>query len=139
MEKFKRHFNEWNIEKQKIDDLGATWIHKIFYINEKEVRYVKLGVNIWYEQDGKSEFKRAILVIKQIGNIFLVLPMTTKEKNNKYHYKLQTFTWKSSSLILSQIRTIDKKRFIEKIGEIGGVEFKQIKKNLRNYYFSDIL
>ena len=139
MENFKRHFDDRNIEKKKINDLGATWVQKIFYVNEKEIRYVKLGVNIWYEQDGKSEFKRAVLIIKQIGNIFLTIPMTTKEKINRYHYRLQTFNWRPSSLILSQIRTIDKKRFIEKIWEISTGEFKQIKKNLRSYYFSDIL
>ena len=63
--------------------------------------------------------------------------MTTKEKNNSYHHKLTSFRGRDSWLILSQIKTIDKKRFIEKIGEIAKEELKNIKKNLSNYYFSD--
>jgi len=55
------------------------------------------------------------LVIKKIGNIFLVIPMTTKEKNNIYHHKLKSFKQKISWLILSQLRAVDKKRFIKKI------------------------
>jgi mRNA-degrading endonuclease toxin of MazEF toxin-antitoxin module len=101
------------------------------------VWYVKLGVNVGYEQDGKSEFKRAVLVIKKLGNLFLILPMTTKEKNNAYHYKLGTFRGKLSRIILSQIKTVDRNRFIEKIGEISYGELRVIKKSLSSYYFSD--
>ncbi len=67
-----------------------------------------------------------------------MIPMTTKEKNNIYHYKLRSFKWKKSWLILSQLRTVDKKRFIEKIWEISTEEYKIIKKNLSKYYFSDL-
>ena len=131
-------FDQWNIEKKHIHYDGATWYRMEFYINTKEIWYAKLGINVWYEQDGKTEFKRAILVIKKLGNLFLVLPMTTKQKENRYHYKLQSFKGKPSWLILSQIKTIDKNRFIEKIGEIHYSELKNIKKNLSNYYFSDL-
>ena len=130
-------FDIWNQEKQKINYIGVIWWIAQSYINNKEIWYVKLGVNIGYEEDGKSQFKRAVLVIKKLGNLFLVLPMTTKKKENIYHYMLQTFTWKESRLILSQIRTIDKKRFIQKIWEIHYKEFQKIKKNLSEYYFSD--
>ncbi|AHB41816.1 hypothetical protein P148_SR1C00001G1037 [candidate division SR1 bacterium RAAC1_SR1_1] len=130
-------FDSWNQEKKHIHQYGSTGRIKDFYINHREVWYVKLGINVGYEQNGKTEFKRAVLIIKKIGNIFLVIPMTTKEKNNIYHYKLISFKGKVSWLILSQLRTVDKKRFIEKIGEISTEELKIIKKNLSKYYFSD--
>jgi len=137
MQKTTEMFDERNIEKKHIHYDGATWDRTEFYINTREVWYVKLGINVWYEQDGKSEFKRAILVIKKLGNLFLILPMTTKQKDDRYHHKLETFNGKSSWLILSQIKTIDKNRFIEKIGEIYNSELNNIKKNLSSYYFSD--
>ncbi len=130
-------FNQWNQEKQHINCHGATGKRSQFYINKKEVRYTKLGINIGFEQDWKSEFKRAVLVIKKLGNLFLVIPMTTKNKKDQYHLWLQSFIGRQSRLILSQIKTIDKNRFIEKIGEIKNSELKNIKKKLRNYYFSD--
>ncbi|MCX6822488.1 MAG: type II toxin-antitoxin system PemK/MazF family toxin [candidate division SR1 bacterium] len=139
MEKSTDLFDGWNQAKQHIHFHGATGDRNQFYINAKEVRYVKLGINVGYEQDGKSEFKRAILVIKKLGNLFLILPMTTKEKDNSYHYKLGTFRGRMSWIILSQIKTIDRNRFIEKIGEISYKELKNIKKNLSSYYFSDSL
>lgn len=131
-------FDSWNQEKKHINKYWSTGKIKDFYINYRDVWYIKLGINVWYEQNWKTDFKRAVLVIKKIGNIFLVIPMTTKEKNNIYHYKLKSFKWKISWLILSQLRTVDKKRFIKKIWEISAEEFKIIKKNLSKYYFSDL-
>ncbi len=130
-------FDQWNANKKNVHNLGATWHNAVFFVCPKEVRYVKLWINIGYEEDGKSEYKRAVLVIKRMWNLFLVIPMTTKEKNNIYHYKLESFVGRSSWLILSQIKTIDKKRYIQKIWEISNQEFKKIKKNLSQYYFSD--
>ena len=138
MEKQPILFDQWNLEKKHIHYEWATGNRGKFYINPQEVWYAKLGINVWYEQDGKSEFKRAVLVVKKLGNLFLILPMTTKQKENRYHIKLQSFTWRDSWLILSQIKTIDRNRFIEKIGEINFTELKNIKKNLSDYYFSDL-
>ena len=137
MEKSEKIFDQWNQEKKKVHCEGATGFRNMFFVQEKEIWYVKLWINIGYEKDGKSEYKRAVLVIKRMGNLFLVVPMTTKEKNNIYHYKLESFVGRSSWLILSQIKTIDKKRYIQKIWEISGQELKKIKKNLSEYYFSD--
>ena len=131
-------FDSWNQEKKHINKYWSTGEIKDFYINYRDVWYIKLGINVWYEQNWKTDFKRAVLIVKKIGNIFLVIPMTTKEKNDIYHYKLKSFKWRTSRLILSQLRTIDKKRFIEKIWEINSEEFKKIKKNLSKYYFSDL-
>jgi len=137
MEKNWEVFDQWNREKKRVHTIWATGYRDVFFVHSKEVWYVKLWINIWYEEDGKSGYKRAVLVVKKIGNLFLVIPMTTKEKHNIYHHKLETFVWRSSWLILSQIKTIDKKRFIQKIGEVSAWEFQNIKKNLRTYYFSD--
>ena len=138
MEKSEKIFDQWNQEKKKVHCEGATGYRNMFFVQEKEIWYVKLWINIGYEEDGKSEYKRAVLVIKRMWNLFLVIPMTTKEKNNMYHYKLESFVGRSSWLIISQIKTIDKKRYIQKIWEISVQEMKKIKKNLSEYYFSDL-
>ena len=126
-------FDSWNIEKQYIDIINNT-----LYIKEREIRHTKLWVNIWNEENGKTNFLRSMLVIKKIGNLFFTLPLTTKGKENYFYYRLNSvYFWFSSHLTLSQWRTIDKKRFIEKILIISKNEIKQIKKILTDMYLSE--
>jgi hypothetical protein len=57
-----------------------------------------------------------VLVIKRIGSLFWCIPMTTKPKNNRFHYVLKSIKFGEgivSSLMLSQARIIDFKRFEE--------------------------
>jgi mRNA interferase MazF len=69
-----KQFNERNDLKKKIHERQRT-----YWIKQREIRYVNLGHNIGFEEDGKgNDFKRPVLVLKKIGNIFAVLPMTTK-------------------------------------------------------------
>lgn len=63
--------------------------------------------------------------------------MTTKHKDNPYHYKLKSVNFSSeinSSLMLSQARIIDIKRFEEMIGYVSEEEFQIIKKFLQEMY-----
>lgn len=69
-----KNFDQWNELKKLVNRNRPT-----FYVKEREIRYAHLGHNVGYEQDGKGkDFKRPVLVLKKIGNVFLVLPMTTK-------------------------------------------------------------
>lgn len=69
-----KNFDTWNDLKKTIHHNGSS-----FYVGEREIWYVHLGINIGFEEDGKgADFKRPVLVLKKIGNMFSVLPMTTK-------------------------------------------------------------
>ena len=105
-------------------------IHK--FVNPREVWYIHQWINIWYEENGKwGDFKRPVLVIKKVWNLFFVASMTTRGKENKFYHTLDEKTFqKTSRVILSQVRIIDKKRFIERIGTISLDDFLQIKKKL---------
>lgn len=67
--------------------------------------------------------------------MFLVVTMTTKWKKDwKFQHKLKENTFEKDSYIsLSHIKTIDKKRFIEKIWKIWEDDFTQIKNKIREY------
>ena len=108
-----------------------------FHIRLKEVWYVNLWKNIWFESNWKSEnFKRPVLVLKIIWSMFFVISMTTQGKNNSFYYKIDNkYFNKDSYLTLSQIKSIDKKRFIEKIWKIDLEDFLDIKKELKNIIF----
>jgi len=105
-----------------------------FYVNEREVWNINLWSNIWFESNGKDwNFKRPVLVIKVVWSVFFVASMTTKWKDNKFYFKLDNkYFNKNSYITLSQVRIVDKKRFIEKIWMIAKNDFMQIKKELNN-------
>jgi len=126
-EKIKLLKNWWEIK---------IWIEKKergeFFVNEREIWNINLGNNIWFESNWKDwNFKRPVLVIKVVWSVFFIATMTTKWKNNKFYYKLDNkYFNKDSYITLSQVKIIDKKRFIEKIWMIDKNDFLEIKKEL---------
>ena len=67
-------FDEWNEEKKSIHLSKEDNI----FINPRDIWYVKLGLNIGNEQNGKGEFRRPVLVIRRIGNMYFCVPLTTQ-------------------------------------------------------------
>ena len=127
-------FDDWNKLKQEINLTDS----KTFYIKERQVWYLHSWLNIWFESNWKWEdFKRPVLVIKKVWNMFFVVSMTTKWKDdNKFYYKLDnSYFNKESYLVLSQVKVVDKKRFFELIWEISWQDFREIKKELQNTLF----
>ncbi len=110
-----------------------------FYINEREIWYIKLWINVGYEQNGKKEFRRPVVVLKKVWSLYMVLPLTSKlhhlNGNNKnFYHKLHSWKlWenKESAVILSQLRSVDKKRFMDQLGMISEQESNTIKEKTR--------
>jgi len=58
--------------------------------------------------------------------------MTTKGKDSKSYYRLSDIYFgKTSRIILSQIKVIDKARFIKDLGIITDGDFKDVKEKLK--------
>jgi hypothetical protein len=109
---------------------------KNIFPKHKEIWYISMWKNIWFESNWKwKDFKRPILVLKRIWTIFLVVSMTTKWKDNKFYHKLDEKYFKKESFVtLSQFKTIDKKRFIEKIWKLDDVDFLKIKNEIKKLF-----
>lgn|SRR3989338_6398832 len=129
------YFDEWNVEKKKIHEKEPP----SFYIKPRQVWFTKMGENIGSEQNGKKEFSRPVLVLSQVGSLFFTVALTTKGKpTNSFYLKLKDISMNedhlehlgNSWLILSQVRVMDKRRFLEKIGTVGQEEFGEIKQKL---------
>lgn len=126
--------NEWNEEKKIL----AAKVPSRLFINPREIWFTKMGQNIGFEQNGKSNFTRPVIVIKKVGNLFFTVALSTKIKplNRFYHRLGPTLFYKkkhqerSSTIILSQVRVMDKRRFQEKIGIIEIGEFNSIKQKI---------
>ncbi len=124
-------FDEWNDDKKFIHSADKNDI----FINEREIWYIKMGINIWFEQNWKKAFRRPVLIIKKIWNLFFSIPLTTNIKRWIFYYKIkEKIKNKESCLILSQWRVYDKKRFMDIVWIINKDEFEDIKKILRDMY-----
>lgn len=64
--------------------------------------------------------------------MLFVVPMTTGGKDSKYYYTLPDhYFGKTSRIILSQAKHIDRRRLEYKMATIQQADFKNIKKRLR--------
>lgn len=134
-----KSFDDWNEEKKLLNALDDK---RNFYINPREIWYVKMGKNVGFEENGKTDFLRPVLVLKKVGILFFVVAMTSKgkDKNVFYHRILKVSLHnkkyqESSFVILSQVKVMDKKRFLEMAGSIPKEEFIEIQKKLRAILF----
>ncbi len=74
--------------------------------------------------------------------MFVTLALTSKGKlDSKYYHKFEEITLQnpkyqqSSYAIVSQIKSLDKKRFVEKVGVISNEEYLTLTKKLRTLLF----
>lgn len=117
------NFIEWIHYKFKLNNLTRKHV-----IKQGEVYWCSLGANVGDEQNGKGiHFRRPVLVLKKFNNnIFLGIPLSTKNKNNKYYIQV-TVKDVIQSAMISQLRVIDTKRLDEKIGYIGKNDLEKVK------------
>lgn len=120
-----KHFDEWNLVKQRID------IRDRVFFDKGEIWFASIGKNIGDEQDGKNyQFERPILIIRKFNSaIYIGIPLTTKKKISRYYHQFEHIP--GSWLILSQIRLLDSKRLLRKIGRVDHEELELIKRKIR--------
>ena len=117
-------FDDWNNIKKSLVSVNRI------YFNKGEVWFTAIGKNIGDEEDGKNQnFERPVLIIRKFNNnIFLGVPLTSQDKEGKYYHKLVSFF--GSTAILSQVRLLDSKRLLRKIGKVEHEELLSIKKKI---------
>ena len=123
-----KDFDQWNINKKQ---LHAEAENKLYH--KQEVWWCSLGVNVGFEQDGVgSDHQRPVLIMRGFSKqVCLVVPLTTSTKENPYHVSLGDVSGRQAFAIISQIRLIDTKRLINKIGFVSHDIFETIRKAIR--------
>ena len=121
----KKEFDRWNKKKKEIHNDAER-----LYFREGEIWWVHLGVNIGYEIDGKkSDFSRPVLILKKYNEFsFLALPLSSIKKKNIYWLPIGIVDGREAFGNLSQLRNIDSKRLINKIGHVPMYELSAIRK-----------
>lgn len=120
-----KDFQKWHSKKELIDSAK-----KRLFFHEREVWWCAIGVNIGFEQDGRGErFARPVLVFKKFNNeVFWAIPLSTKIKKSKFYVPIEFGDGVLRVAIISQLRLVDAKRLMDKIGTITGNNYALIQK-----------
>jgi mRNA interferase MazF len=88
------------------------------YFHEGDIWWVRLGVNVGYEIDGKDrDFARPVVVLRKYNQYsFLALPLTTNATPNKWRIGIGAVAERQAFAVLSQLRNIDNRRLIGRRG-----------------------
>jgi mRNA interferase MazF len=124
-----KDFEKWSTLKQILDARPG-----MAFAYPREVWWCSLGANIGAEIDGKNDsFERPVLVVRVYNKeTLLVVPVTTKEKNDRFHHKIDS-GGKSSWASLTQIRVISNKRLLRKVDTITEEAFSSLKEALKKF------
>lgn len=129
-----KNFDAWNEKKKKIEQklVGG----KVF-CNAREVWWCALGLNVGNEQDGKGEESaRPVLVVRVFANnTCVVVPLTTSTKVNPYYVAVGNVDGEESRAIVSQVKTIDKRRLKQKIATLDKSIFSTVLESVKKALF----
>lgn len=125
----KKDFQGWHNLKEQIDKTS-----KRLFFHEREVWWCSLGVNIGFEQNGSGkEYRRPVLVLRGLSSCTcLVVPLTAATKDHPMRPSVGSIGNKEARALLSQIRIIDSKRLVSKVGYIDQDVFEFIRKTVKN-------
>lgn len=123
-----KDFKKWAIKKQNLDNRVS-----LPFANERDIFWCSIGINVGDEENGKSDlFSRPVLVFKKFNeNLFWGVPMSSKNKENKYYVQVN-FKDGISSAMISHLRLYDIKRLIVRIGRLHKTEYDKVLISLIN-------
>ena len=127
-----KNFDAWNNQKKKLNVKDS----RVFY-QEGEVWWCALGVNIGSEQDGTGKnFDRPVIIIRGFSeSVFLGAVLIGREKGGEYYFPLGIIGDRGSSVVLSQVRTIDTRRLRSRIMKLDQDVFDKLKSALQKALF----
>ncbi|MCX6736186.1 MAG: type II toxin-antitoxin system PemK/MazF family toxin [Candidatus Parcubacteria bacterium] len=117
-----KDFDGWNKTKKQIETLPVSK-----FVHPRDIWWCMLGINIGAESDGKNEnFERLVIVMRVYNKeTMVVLPMTTKEKKDAFHFEIKTND-KTVAVKLTQTRVISGKRFLRKLDVVDEIQFEAL-------------
>lgn len=132
-----KDFNKWN----EVKKATHAEIPRLYTV--REIWWCKLGINIGTEQDGGKTFLRPVVILRGFGSdACLVIPLTTSAREHPLRISIGLVEGQEARANLSQIRVVDTRRLVEKMGFLDKVVFTELRKAARDMLssgFSDIL
>lgn len=126
-----KDFNAWNEEKKHIHGKEENKLY-----HERQMWWCSLGVNVGFEQDGTGEkHHRPVLVLKAMSReTCYVIPLTTSTRKHRLRISIGKVEGREATALMSQIRLIDTKRFVNKIGFLDQDIFVSVRKAAKNLF-----
>lgn len=125
--KIEKDFDTWNKIKKRTD-MESPRLYTV-----REVWWCRFGVNIGTEQDGRGEnFLRPAVILRGFGpDACLVAPLTTSARNHPLRVSVGLVDGRPARVNLSQLRVVDTRRLVEKIGFLKKEIFTSIRKTAK--------
>lgn len=119
-----KDFDNWNNKKKQ------THAEQPRLYTVREVWWCRLGVNIGSEQDGGGKFfLRPVVIIRGFGaDTCMVVPLTTSPRQHPLRIPIGTIQGKEAIALLSQVRVVDTRRLVEKVGFLDQEAFGRLRK-----------
>jgi mRNA-degrading endonuclease toxin of MazEF toxin-antitoxin module len=120
-----KDFDGWNMEKRRIQGSESQKLY-----HQREIWWCSLGVNIGSEQDGTGvDHQRPVLILKGMSrSTCYVVPLTTSSQKHKLRIPIGSVEDRQATALISQIRLIDTKRLVNKVGFLDLTSFAAVKK-----------
>ncbi len=125
-----KDFDGWNKVKKQ------TQVEPPRLYTVREVWWCRLGTNVGSEQDGSGRlFLRPVIIIRSFGpHTCVVLPLTTSSQEHPLRIPVGNIQGEKASAILSQMRVVDTRRLVEKVGFLDKKIFTALRKAVRNLF-----
>lgn len=122
-----KDFDRWNKAKKNTHEE----LPRLYTV--REIWWCRIGVNIGSEQDGSGEsFLRPVVILRGLGkNTCCVVPLTTSTRRHSLRIPVGDVAGKEATALISQIRVIDTRRLVEKVGFLSKDVFENIRKAVR--------
>jgi mRNA interferase MazF len=124
----RKDFDKWNEEKKRADAEQPR------LYTTREIWWCRLGVNIGTEQDGRGElFLRPAVILRGFGSeACLIVPLTTSVREHPLRIAVGMVDGRSARANLSQVRIVDTRRLVEKIGFLEKEIFTRLRKTAKD-------
>lgn len=118
-------FLEWTKRKIYYDLIRQP----SFYFYEAEIWWTAMGKNIGHEINGKhGTFRRPAIIFKKYSKeTCLVIPLTTKIKENWLYHIPFEYNGLRMAAVICQAKTISSRRLLHKMGKLDPTTFNLVK------------
>lgn len=118
-----KDFDAWNQDKKRIEAQPQSSL----YIKTREVWWTSVGVNVGTEIDGKNNnFERPVMILRKLGREqFIGIPLTSRSKHGVFYLPV-SYSGNNGTACISQIRVLNTKRLLRKIGRVQLSDFQNI-------------
>lgn len=119
-----KDFDGWNEVKKR------TNVEEPRLYTVREIWWCRFGVNIGTEQDGRGgNFLRPAVILRGFGaDACLVVPLTTSARKHLLRVPVGLVEGREARANLSQMRIVDTRRLVEKVGFLRKEIFTSMKK-----------